>query len=72
MFLTRWAKGSMVIQATDPDRGLAIARAVGAARREAAAQDDPKISFNYSRPKDVAASPLVAAIIEAYEEYGHA
>ncbi|QUJ75412.1 PhoH family protein [Sulfitobacter albidus] len=69
MFLTRLGEGSrMVITGDRTQIDLPRGQASGLADAERLLKHIPKISFNYFTSKDVVRHPLVAAIIEAYEE----
>lgn len=69
MFLTRLGEGSrMVITGDRTQIDLPRGQASGLADAERLLSHIPKISFNYFTSKDVVRHPLVAAIIEAYEE----
>ena len=68
MFLTRLGEGSrMVITGDRTQIDLPRGVASGLADAERLLKTIPKISFNYFTSKDVVRHPLVAAIIEAYE-----
>ncbi len=69
MFLTRLGEGSRMVITGDRTQ-IDLPRGVqsGLADAERLLKRIPKISFNYFTSKDVVRHPLVAAIIEAYEE----
>ncbi|WP_299922757.1 PhoH family protein [uncultured Pelagimonas sp.] len=69
MFLTRLGEGSrMVITGDRTQIDLPRGMPSGLADAERLLDRIPEISFNYFTAKDVVRHPLVAAIIEAYEE----
>ncbi|MEM6309652.1 MAG: PhoH family protein [Pseudomonadota bacterium] len=69
MFLTRLGEGSRMVITGDRTQ-VDLPRGVpsGLADAEKLLKRIPKIGFNYFTSKDVVRHPLVAAIIEAYEE----
>ncbi len=69
MFLTRLGEGSRMVITGDRTQ-VDLPRGVpsGLADAEKLLKQIPKIGFNYFTSKDVVRHPLVAAIIEAYEE----
>ena len=71
MFLTRLGEGSrMVITGDRTQIDLPRGVSSGLADAERLLTHIPQISFNYFTSKDVVRHPLVAAIIEAYEDDG--
>ena len=71
MFLTRLGEGSrMVITGDRTQVDLPRGVASGLSDAERILKDIRGISFNYFTAKDVVRHPLVAAIIEAYDELG--
>lgn len=69
MFLTRLGEGSRMVITGDRSQ-VDLPRGVSSGLHDAERllKQIPKISFNYFTSKDVVRHPLVAAIIEAYEE----
>ncbi|MCG7493340.1 PhoH family protein [Thalassobius sp. Cn5-15] len=69
MFLTRLGEGSRMVITGDRSQ-VDLPRGVSSGLHDAERllKHIPKISFNYFTSKDVVRHPLVAAIIEAYEE----
>jgi len=69
MFLTRLGEGSRMVITGDRTQ-VDLPRGVQSGLRDAERllRSIPSISFNYFTSKDVVRHPLVAAIIEAYEE----
>ncbi|MEM9579506.1 MAG: PhoH family protein [Pseudomonadota bacterium] len=69
MFLTRLGEGSRMVITGDRTQ-IDLPRGVqsGLSDAERLLKSIPSISFNYFTSKDVVRHPLVAAIIEAYEE----
>ncbi len=69
MFLTRLGEGSRMVITGDRSQ-VDLPRGVisGLADAERLLRHIPKISFNYFSSKDVVRHPLVAAIIEAYDQ----
>lgn len=69
MFLTRLGEGSRMVITGDRSQ-VDLPRGVisGLADAERLLRHMPKISFNYFSSKDVVRHPLVAAIIEAYDQ----
>ena len=69
MFLTRLGEGSrMVVTGDRTQVDLPRGVASGLSDAERLLKTIPKISFNYFTGKDVVRHPLVAAIIDAYEQ----
>ena len=69
MFLTRLGEGSRMVITGDRSQ-VDLPRGVtsGLADAERLLRHIPKISFNYFSSKDVVRHPLVAAIIDAYDQ----
>ncbi len=71
MFLTRLGEGSrMAITGDKSQIDLPKGATSGLIEAERLLSSEPKISFNYFSARDVVRHPLVASIIEAYEEDG--
>ncbi len=69
MFLTRLGEGSrMAITGDKSQIDLPKGATSGLIEAERLLSSEPKISFNYFSARDVVRHPLVASIIEAYEE----
>ncbi len=69
MFLTRLGKGSrMAITGDKSQIDLPKGATSGLIEAERLLSSEPKISFNYFSARDVVRHPLVASIIEAYDE----
>ncbi len=69
MFLTRLGEGSkMAITGDKSQIDLPKGTTSGLVEAERLLSSKPKISFNYFSARDVVRHPLVASIIEAYDE----
>ena len=69
MFLTRLGEGSrMAITGDKSQIDLPKGATSGLVEAERLLSSEPKISFNYFSARDVVRHPLVASIIEAYDE----
>ena len=69
MFLTRLGEGSRMTVTGDKSQiDLPLGATSGLVEAERLLSSEPKISFNYFSARDVVRHPLVASIIEAYDE----